>query len=337
MKKTFSLLFFFLILCCVASCYPQGNTPTTGGTTTEPPTDQATPAEDFEYEFDSDGKVIYISKYIGTSDAVTIPSKIEGYPVVFLKGIVEDGIVSQGAFENCAIKTIVMPDSVVSIGVDAFKNCEQLTSVSISKQCKTISNGAFQNCLMLEKIDLSQTQTEAIGMRAFEGCSALSEIKFPDSLLTIERRAFYDCSSIAELSLPKNLTTIRVEAFFNCTSLKKVTIPAKLDLTAYESAVFYNLPSLEKIVFDEGREEISGYAFFATTTNVEIIIPKSVKLFSSYPFFSKGPVTFVFLGDCPELGEKKDFYGEPCIYYDPTANGWENCSWKEQFPLIPIA
>ncbi len=293
------------------------------------------PITDFQYEFSSDGESVYITKYIGSSDVVIIPSKIEGVPVISLKGDIIDGVILKGVFENCSVKKVVVPNSITVIGMRTFSGCKELIEISVSDQCEKILDGAFQDCLKLESIDLSRTKISLIGISAFEGCVKLSEIKFPTSLLKIDRRAFYNCTALLNVHLPQNLLTIEGEAFFNCTSLKMITIPNKLNLLYSDSVRFYNMPSLEKIIFDEGREEIDGYAFIDTTTNVEIVIPKSVQKFSPSSFFVHGQAKFVFLGDCPEIIEKTDFYGTPTIYYDPNMRGWDNCPWKDRYPCFP--
>ena len=87
-------------------------------------------------------------------------------------------------------------------------------------------------------------------------------------------------------------------------------------------------------MFTPGRTEITGYAFFDTTTNVEIVIPAGVEKFSPLPFFVHGPAKFIFLGDCPTTITDEEFYGEPTIYYDPDADGWDTCAWREKYLLV---
>lgn len=206
------------------------------------------PITDFQYEFSSDGESVYITKYIGLSDVVIIPSTIKGVPVISLKGDVKDGVILKGVFEDCSVKKVVVPDSIAVIGMRTFSGCKELIKISVSNQCEKILDGAFQDCVKLESIDLSRTKISSIGISAFEGCVKLSEIKFPTSLLKIDRRAFYDCAALLNVHLPQNLLTIEGEAFFNCSSLKMITIPSKLNLLASDSVRFYNMPSLEKII-----------------------------------------------------------------------------------------
>jgi len=295
-----------------------------------------TPITDFEYEISKDGKHVYINRYIGNDETVVIPSVIDGRAVKSLKGTWIGGGITNGVFENSTTKAVYVPNSVTTIGVNAFKDCKELTSVTISDKCERILDSAFENCVKLSCIDLSQTEIISIGTSAFEGCTELSEIQLPKSLSTIKKKAFYDCFKLLELHLPKEIVTIEGEAFYNCLSLKLITVPAKLDLCAFDSVRFYNVPSLKKIVFEEGRDVIDGYAFFDITSYVEITIPKSVKEFSSLPFFAHGPIKYVFEGDCPIITEDVDFLGEPTIYYYSNTSGWNNCVWLKKYTLLPL-
>lgn len=339
MQRILSIILVLIILlllsvgCTVVSGEEPNKTPQSHA---EETSQESNPVSDFQYEISLDKQYVYITRYVGTSDTVVIPSKIEGISVKSLKGVIADGVISNGVFENCSVKTVIIPNSVSVIGTHTFRNCKELIKVTVPDKCEKLLNKAFENCIKLEYLDLSKTNILSVDISVFEGCVSLSEIKFPNSLSEIKSRAFYNCSALLDLTLPQNLTSIEEEAFFNCISLKTITIPSKLSLMSLESVVFYNMPSLEKIIFDDGRKTIQGYAFFDITTNAEIIIPKSVKQFSSDAFFSHGPVKFVFLGDCPEIVKKIDFYGEPIIYYNPSMSGWDTCLWKNHYSLIPL-
>ena len=303
---------------------------------TSPSTPIESPAADFQYEISQDGKDVYINQYVGASETVVIPAKIDGLPVISLMGVFENDVLKQGVFEGSNIKSVTIPESVTAIGFCAFKDCTELTQVTVSGNLNRILSNTFRNCVKLESIDFSRTKLQTISTSAFYGCTGLSEIKFSNDLTEIEQGAFYDCTALLELDFPDSLEKIGEKTFVNCMALKTVVIPEKLKLISLSDPSFYNVPSLEKIIFKEGRKEIKGYAFFSITSNPEITIPKSVKKFSPYPFFIYGGAKFVFLGNCPEIVENNDFCGNPKIYYDPSTDGWDTCVWKNQYTLEPI-
>lgn len=332
MKKTVAILIFIIFfLMFLLGCNQTAN-------------EKANPASDFEYEINSDQTGIHINKYIGTAEHVVIPSEINGLPVLTLKGILSKSyptIIDEGVFEGTSVKTVVVPETINTIGDSAFYGCTELSEITIlpSSNLTYIAGNAFANCINLEKIDLSSTQVKWIDILAFRGCSNLKEIKFSQTLEEIREKAFYECSSLREIVFSPNLTQIKGGAFAYCTSLKRIVIPAKLNLSSVDEAVFHNVPSLKLIVFEEGRDQIAGYAFLQTDASVEIIVPKSVKSFSPLTFLinPSTPITVTFLGDAPKIeDEDADWFGEPTIYYDPTTNGWEYFAWNEKFNVKPI-
>ena len=290
---------------------------------------------DFEYEISEDGSSVYITKYIGTSESVVVPSVIDGLPVVSLVGVSSaPGVVEDGVFENSNVKSVTISDGIRIIGKRAFKDCGELNTVILNDDIDKICAFAFLNCVSLEEVDLSGTRVETIFSRAFENCAGLKSVLFPDTLTRIEKRAFYGCESLVSATLPKNLEELESEAFSGCLVLEKVSVPTNLNLDILDVPPFYNVPSLKSVVFEEGRERLSGYSFFNFMADVEITVPSSVKIFSFYTFFGKGITAFVFSGDCPSIEESGiDHFGAVKIKYDPSKNGWDDCEWKDSKDL----
>ena len=116
-----------------------------------------------------------------------IPATYEGLPVT---------AIGDSAFENCySLRSIEIPDSVITIGERAFYWCRSLTSVVMGEGVTTIGDSAFENCYDLTSIEIPDS-VSTIGERAFGGCSSLTSIKIPDSVITIGSHAFYVCNSL---------------------------------------------------------------------------------------------------------------------------------------------
>ena len=90
--------------------------------------------------------------------------------------------------------SIILPDSVTSIGSLAHAFCYGLTSIHLGNSVETIGEAAFRNCTSLTSIDIPDSVT-TIGSGAFYFCTKLTSINIPDSVTTIDSYAFYYIAS----------------------------------------------------------------------------------------------------------------------------------------------
>ena len=342
LKKIITILLLALLSISIYACNNEASDKGEKDTSSDEITNwHPNPASDFQYTVDSVKNEIHINKYIGTSQVVVIPAKIENMPVVAIEGIPteSDSNIYEGVFYNTRVVTVVIPETVTSIGFASFGDCIELTQVIFKKDSDLLSvaRAAFSGCVNLEKIDFSTTKLKIINMYAFRGCSNLKEIQFSDTLEQIGEGAFYECSSLVDVKISPNVTKLGAHAFAYCTSLERINIPSNLNLNFFEGSALNNVPALNQIVFDEGREEIVGYALVQTEGNVEVVVPKEVKSFSTFPFYFNSPskITISFLGDAPEIIEEDvpDWLEGTVVFYDPETSGWENFVWKDKVEM----
>ena len=111
--------------------------------------------------------------------------------------------------------------TVTAIGGVAFKNCDEITSITLPNSLTEIEGAAFRGCTSLTSITLPNSLTE-IGQWAFNGCTSLTSITLPNSLTSIGESAFYKCTSLTSITLSKSLTKIGESAFEGCTELENI-------------------------------------------------------------------------------------------------------------------
>ena len=93
----------------------------------------------------------------------------------------------------CGSRNTVIPSSVLSIGKEAFSECNGLTSITIPKGVLSIGEYAFTHCRDLTSITIPEG-VESIGLAAFNECSSLTNVTIPKSVTSIGDSAFEGCN-----------------------------------------------------------------------------------------------------------------------------------------------
>ena len=137
------------------------------------------------------------------------------------KNIVMDTIESS----DCRLTSVVIPDSVTTIGYRAFQN-NNLTSVVIPDSVTTIEDMAFQSNNLTSVVIPDSVTT--IGNEAFSS-NNLTSVVIPDSVTTIGEGAF-GANNLTSVVIPDSVTTIGIFAFIG-NNLSSVYIGANSNLT----------------------------------------------------------------------------------------------------------
>ena len=116
------------------------------------------------------------------------------------------------AFSRCGLNSVIIPTSVLSVGVSAFSDCSNLETVSVLGGFQSYGDYVFSNCCNLKEINFSDG-TIALGKYAFSNCINLGKITIPGSVTIIGENAFVDCVGLLDITVEEGVTGVDENAF----------------------------------------------------------------------------------------------------------------------------
>ena len=135
--------------------------------------------------------------------------------------------IGNNAFKNCVnLTSVTIPSYITTLGTNVFNGCTGLTSATFSK-VGSIPEGTFNGCNHLTTVNITAV-TGTIGIDSFRGCTLLSAITIPTTVTTIGNTAFYGCGTLTNIELPSSITTLGNNVFENCILLSIVRIKTNL-------------------------------------------------------------------------------------------------------------
>ena len=129
------------------------------------------------------------------------------------------------------MSSVVISENVKSLPDYYFRACTSLTSVSLPEGMTSIGKNAFERCSKLEAITIPQSVT-SFGIYAFDGCSLLSDCNIPEGVTSVSYGLFNHCNNLRKIVIPSSVTEIGDYAFA-CDHLVEVTIGNPTVPTAY--------------------------------------------------------------------------------------------------------
>ena len=163
------------------------------------------------------------------TDLIQYPCGLAGSYIV--PGTVTN--IEAGAFgDSAGLVSVVLPDSVRSLGVQTFYSCQSLFSISLG-------NGLT-----------------SIGQQAFNECTSLADVAIPDSVTNIGSYAFYDCPGLQSVTFGTGLKSLGLESFGDCQNLSYVCFSG--NQPADGGSVFYFATALNTILYVSGTTGWGG-------------------------------------------------------------------------------
>ena len=180
---------------------------------------------------------------------------------------------------NALIHSVVIKESITSIGVLSFQHCTNLTSVTMPDMIKSIGAWAFYNCY------------------------SLTSVTIPKGVTTIGNAAFKMCPKLTEVEIPALVSFIGPEVFTECHLLKVIKVHADNTVFSSSEGILYNKNKTTLLIYPEGKDDktfvipstvvkIEDSAFYQSMLE-SVTIPNSVTTIGSNAFWYCTHLTFL--------------------------------------------
>lgn len=259
-----------------------------------------------------------ITAYGGTETEIEIPSELDGYTVTAIQNTKSSSVFSNSS----TLRSVVIPDSIKSIGKYAFSRCSSLESVTLPSSLVSIGDYAFRGCSALASLSLPNT-LETIGKYAFSNCTGLTEISLPENLTTIGERAFYRSDQITSLTIPASVNSIG-EAAFVCRNLNEISVAGENNAYCADGNILYSADMTKMLIYAAGNKaeefeipagvtEVGAYTFYYCDSLKNIRIPSSVSSIDPTNFYTCANLENIYVDKASE-----SFTDIDGILYDKT-------------------
>jgi len=182
-----------------------------------------------------------------------------------------------------------LPDTITSIGTEAFRYNTGLTSIVFEnggKNIERIDDKAFEYCQGIENFTVPENVT-FIGDRAFSCCHSLTSITIGNKVESLGAYCFSACSAMTEITIPSGVTELKNRCFAGCKSLTNVNISGN-SLKNIGPYCFQSASSLTSFTIPDSVTSVSSGCFIYCSSLKSLTIGSGVNEFKAFNYITSG-------------------------------------------------
>ena len=243
----------------------------------------ATTSQGLSYELESNQYYVVTGIGTCTDTDIVIPTSYKGLPVKKIE---------RYAFGGCEqITSVVISETITTVGANAFSGCDSLVSVFIGSSVKSLSGGSpFNGCTALTNIEVAEgnkyyksvdgnlystkacTLTPGNTLMQYALGKTDKSFKVPEFVVGIDDEAFAYCTHLQTIELSDSVSTINNDAFYMCSSLISIIIPESVTNIGFSA--FAGCESLVSIDIPKSVENIGNDVFDGCDSLMSINVDK---------------------------------------------------------------
>lgn len=247
-------------------------------------------------------------------------------------GVYTNPITSIGAraFQMCNnVKTVHIPNTVLTIGEDAFKYMPADSVIYINNIEGSITGAPWGSLGLIQWLgntpdpnttylsfgdgtietrDIEGTATwENIGVKATEISrnNTLTHCKLSEKITDIDTNTFYLCSALTSIDIPNSVTSLGDNTFLCCYQLQNVTIPDSI--SSLGTNTFVECSSLTSVTLGNNLIEINERAFYNCINLQNVTVGSSVSSIGSSAFYNCSSLTSINIQEACTTIENEAF------------------------------
>ena len=216
--------------------------------------------------------------------------------------------------KNRNLISMVIPNGVISIENEAFRDCNALRYFVMPNTMRKIGDYSFANCFLESQATITMPNSlEALGIGCFSECSQLyefygkyssidnrcliadghlmafapkdmKEYVIPNDAVIITDDVFCNCSNLLQITIPESVIKIGTRAFYGCNKLKLVNLPAKIKSIGEQA--FAECENLDAIYMPDNIISVGSRVFYNCANLREVRLPKSITVIPNQAFYN---------------------------------------------------